>query len=507
MELKELLSSSYRSVVIQCHDNPDADALASGFTLLRFFEENGWNGKDGRTARFIYGGVNEIRKSDLVRMVEMLEIPVAHVRELPEPDLLVLVDCQYGERNVEKFPAKTIAVIDHHQPGLIGVRTDYRDIRSTYGSCATILWDLFEQAGFDVRKDERLATALYYGLFMDTAGLRELRHPKDRDLRDALEFHSSQSILFQLENCNLSLDELRLAGQALADYTYMEDMRCAIVEARRCDPNILGIISDMLISVDAVDIAVVYSNLGDRIKYSVRSSTPLTKANDLSAFIGDGGGHTRKAGGQLSLADAAAAPIAVRVRRYFSEQDVYDVKKGILPEGIEEAPLFEKKRLCLGYVKATDLGFTEGNKILVREMEGDKEVTVQDDTYLIIGAEDEVYTNTEAYFLAHNDPTDEPYVFHGKYAPKIHGAVTAAGMENGEGFRNLADCAKICYSRGGARIHARQLTKRTKVFPAWSEDYFLGMPGDWLAAREEDPSDIYIINQEIMPKTYDPVEG
>ena len=48
-------------------------------------------------------------------MVNRLEIPIEYVEELTEtPELLVTVDCQYGERNVTKFPGRTVAVIDHH---------------------------------------------------------------------------------------------------------------------------------------------------------------------------------------------------------------------------------------------------------------------------------------------------------------------------------------------------------------------------------------------------------
>ena len=41
MLLKDLLK--YDKIVIQCHDNPDADALASGYALKWFFEKNNKN--------------------------------------------------------------------------------------------------------------------------------------------------------------------------------------------------------------------------------------------------------------------------------------------------------------------------------------------------------------------------------------------------------------------------------------------------------------------------------
>ena len=65
MQLHELLK--YDDIVIQCHDNPDADALASGYALLWYFE------KMGKQARFIYRGLNEIQKSNLMIMLDELK--------------------------------------------------------------------------------------------------------------------------------------------------------------------------------------------------------------------------------------------------------------------------------------------------------------------------------------------------------------------------------------------------------------------------------------------------
>ena len=55
MKLNELLK--YDDIVIQCHDNPDADALASGYGVYWYLE------KMGKNPKFIYRGMNEIQKS------------------------------------------------------------------------------------------------------------------------------------------------------------------------------------------------------------------------------------------------------------------------------------------------------------------------------------------------------------------------------------------------------------------------------------------------------------
>ena len=74
MRLKELLQ--YQNITIQCHDNPDADAIASGYALYEYFKSQ------GKEVRLIYGGRNVIRKSNLVMMVKELEIPIEHIHHM-----------------------------------------------------------------------------------------------------------------------------------------------------------------------------------------------------------------------------------------------------------------------------------------------------------------------------------------------------------------------------------------------------------------------------------------
>ena len=108
MKLSSLLK--YNNIVIQCHDNPDADALASGYALFWYLEQKGKN------PRFIYRGRNQVQKSNLMIMIDRLDVPVEYEPDFDEkPELLVTVDCQYGEKNVTKTEAENIMVIDDHE--------------------------------------------------------------------------------------------------------------------------------------------------------------------------------------------------------------------------------------------------------------------------------------------------------------------------------------------------------------------------------------------------------
>ena len=56
MRLSELLKAE--SIVIQCHDNPDADALASGYGVYAYLKAHG-----KENVRLVYGGKELIRKA------------------------------------------------------------------------------------------------------------------------------------------------------------------------------------------------------------------------------------------------------------------------------------------------------------------------------------------------------------------------------------------------------------------------------------------------------------
>ena len=136
MRLSDILK--YNDIVIQCHDNPDADALASGFALYTFLTAY------GKKPEFIYRGNNPIKKSNLVIMVDELGIPVTYAPDYDRrPDLLITVDCQCGQRNVTFTDSKLVGVIDHHQVTVDLPRLS--EVRSNIGSCSTVMWALMRE--------------------------------------------------------------------------------------------------------------------------------------------------------------------------------------------------------------------------------------------------------------------------------------------------------------------------------------------------------------------------
>lgn len=498
MKLSDFLK--YNNIVIQCHDNPDADAIASGFGVYWYLK------RMGRNARFIYGGRNQIQKSNLVLMISELAIPIEYVEHLERPDLLITVDCQYGEGNVTRFEADEIAVIDHHQ--ISGVLPRLSDVRSNLGACSTVVKELLEAEGLNINENKKLSTALYYGLLTDTNNFTEISHPLDKDLRDDAVFERSTIVRFR--NANLSLKELEIAGLALIGYDFNENYRYAVVEAKPCDPNILGMISDLVLEVDTVDTCLVYSTLPFGIKISVRSCMKEVKACELAEFItdgiGSGGGHLEKAGGfiQMELLSKQYPDIReikeffkYRMNDYFDDVEIIYAKDYDID--VSNMKLYKKQKIKVGYVKGTDM-VPAGSKIAVRTLEGDLDVEIQEDTYIMIGIQGEIYPNKKAKFERSYECLDEAYMFEGEYGPTI--------KDNTEGKHiSLIPYAKSCISTGEVYIHVKQLDHRVKVFTAWDDEkYMLGKEGDYLAVRKDDMHDIYIIEKKIFESTYQEVK-
>lgn len=503
MQLKEL--EKYNSITIQCHDNPDADAIGAGYALYRHFASKGIE------VRLIYSGRNQIQKSNLVMLVERLEIPIEYWDIFREEKhkvhgLLLTVDCQYGAGNVTCLEADQVAIIDHHQVEIEDVELSV--VRPDLGSCSTLVWNLLQNESGEVQKLEEVATALYYGLYTDTNSLAEIRSPLDRDMAEQLNYN--QGLITQLRNSNLSLAELEIAGVALLRYSYNADYRFAVVRSKPCDPNILGLISDFLLQVDQIDTCVVFNEVNGGIKLSVRSCIKEVNASELASYltegIGSGGGHYEKAGGFINEKKYrehyqnlhADAYINHRMAEYFDSFEVIYARE--VSVDTSQMEVYQKNQLPIGFVKAVDV-LPIGTPITVRSLEGDMDLIVEDNLYVMIGIKGEVYPTREEKFLKSNEILDKKYVYEecvieSTYVPTIKNRLDGRNLP-------LTDFAKVCIPTGSIKIYVKKLTKGVKVFTAWDkEKYMLGKPGDYLAVRFDDPHDIYVIEEKIFGITY-----
>ena len=509
--LKHLLS--YDDIVIQAHNDPDADAIASGFALCRYLEKN------GKKPRFVYAGEREISKPNMLIMINKLGIQVSHVNDLNEngavPQLLITVDCFHGEGNVGSFAAENVIVIDHHRLPKGKPVPKHSVIKENYGSCAAVIYELFNEIGFHINEDQDVATALYYGLYMDTVGLSEISTPIDRELRDTANYN--QALIRLLVNTNLTEEELSIIGKALSDCRYaphpdrsaisddpsLPKQQSAYTIADSCDPNLLGIISDTLIQVDMVSDCVVCCPYHNGYKISVRTCTNSVKAPDLAAFIthgyGGGGGHDNKAGGcidyQSSLPKDIMDFIAERIHDFFTKPDVIFAGKD--HPDFSGAKHFRKKDIILGYIP-TALLSPDGEDIHIRMLEGDITLSPDPDIYLMVGLIGEVYPIKREKFEKKYAPCEgAPDVSAYYYPPTARVGQKRTGKQ-------LVDYLRGCRASGNSEILAVKLNNFTKLYSLWDqENYMYGTIGDYMAHPAHDENDLYIIRGDIFTLTYE----
>ncbi len=494
MTLKELLN--YDDITIQCHDNPDADTIGSGFALYTYFKEN------GKQVRLIYSGRAKMTKSNLVILVKELSIPLEYVENIDISGLLITVDCQYGAGNVKKFQTDNVAIIDHHRQEITDVPLS--EIRYYLGSCSTLVWQMLEEECFKVNEHPDVATALYYGLLSDTNSFTEIRHPTDRDMKDTLK--NNPDLIRKLKNSNLTMNELEIAGIALLRSSYNSANRFSIIKTQPCDPNILGFISDLAIQVDSIDVCIVYHEVQTGIKFSVRSCVKEIMASELAEYvsegIGSGGGHTDKGGGFISRSEFIRRFPAIntdeylltQLTKYFGSFKVIDCK-AYKPD-LTTMEIYKKRPLMQGYVNCTDV-FEKGTPIILRTLQCDMDDLVSDDNiYIVIGIKGEVHPVSKDKFLMGYKIIDEPFEIETQYFPHIHNKNTGCIVD-------LRPYAKKCISNGEINVYAKPLSETVKVFTLWDRDtYMLGKPGDYLVVRQDDENDIYIITKDIFESIY-----
>lgn len=518
MKLQELLN--YNDIVIQCHDKPDADTIASGYALLKYLEKN------GKSPRLVYTGAQKVTRGSLHEMLHRFQIPLTYwSRPEGEAELLITVDCRAGERNVTALPHKNLAVVDHHTvkedetlPPLHAVRTEAEG----FGSCATVLWALLKEAGFPLEEDSQLPTILYYGLYMDTQELKTARF-MDKNMLDELKY--DMDIVTELQGVNLSSEELRMIGRSYDSLHINPKHRFAVAQVEPCDPDILGIVSDELMKVAGVDVSAAYCMLAGSAgaKVSVRCRRKGYNAADLIHWLvwrmgNDGGGTPTKAAGRIPMEfleeacagdgwddlSGATGRLIYRLLSDYFELPVVRIRTGEYEPGTvyafysAPAALYRKKKVPVGYVKATDV-FSEGEEVLLRMLEGDVKKMVTPELYFMIGIDGEIYHNDEKKLRKNYQLSEEPFAIDEKspWQPKVY---RYANRE----ARPLIPYAKQCIAKDGAQIWAAQLNRRVEVLTTWGE-WHLGEAGDWLVSREDDRQDIYIIQEAIFGRTYEAV--
>lgn len=291
-KLEEIINNIKKDkVFIQTHNFPDPDAVASAFGLQNLLKTRGIE------STICYKG--EYGRGSTKNLVDVLDIEMINMEilNMHTDDEIILVDSQKGNANIIDLIGDEIICIDHHPTF---EKAEYRlsDIRPDVGACASIIASYYYESGIDI--PQNVATALMYGIKIDTANMTRGVSELDLDIFYKLFWKCDRALLHSLDNSRIFFDDLKAYALAIESISIYDNLSFATA-GKNCPEALIATISDFVLALDEVGLSVVYSIKKDGIKLSVRSDSPKLDAgrltNDALAGIGNGGGHPTMAGG------------------------------------------------------------------------------------------------------------------------------------------------------------------------------------------------------------------
>ncbi|SNZ13467.1 nanoRNase/pAp phosphatase, hydrolyzes c-di-AMP and oligoRNAs [Natronoarchaeum philippinense] len=298
-ELRRTLQSIEGPIAVVAHDNPDPDAIASALALTQLA------GAVGADAEACYYG--DISHQENRALVNLLDLDLRRLdpddpEHLSEFEGFALVD--HSRPGVNDQLPETLSVdvvIDHHPPRG-PVDADFVDLRHSVGATSTLLTEYFTEFGLEI--DETVATALLYGIRIDTWDFTREVSQSDFEAAGTLVPHADIALLERVESPNVSGDTLETVASAIRN----RDQRGSILTSfvgELADRDALAQAADKLLDMDGVTTTVAFGLLDGVVYVSARaqgSSLDLGETLRLAYNqIGSAGGHTDMAGAQIPV--------------------------------------------------------------------------------------------------------------------------------------------------------------------------------------------------------------
>ena len=291
--LHEILKS-IKKLGILVHDNPDPDSIASALALRQIAASV------DTEAAIIYHG--EISRQENRAFVNLLDIDLIHVDTIhpSDYDMLALVDTGIPGANNPLTNLDNVGIIiDHHGvPEQSVLYTDIRDV----GSTATILTNYLDELDIDI--DKRLATALLYGIRIDTQDYKVHVTPADLAAATKLMQLSDRDILNQIEYPTMSMETLDIIGEAIHNKHITGSYLLSSVGFIH-NVDALAQAADYLLNLEGVTAVAVFGMNDEKIHISARSKDVRVNIGAVmsQAFsdIGSAGGHANAGAAQIPL--------------------------------------------------------------------------------------------------------------------------------------------------------------------------------------------------------------
>ena len=202
-----------------------------------------------------------------------------------------------SNNNIINITGDEIICIDHH-PTFEQQEYRFADIRPEVGACAAIIAQYFVEN--EIPMDSRIATALSFGIRMDTKNLSRGVSKMDMEMLCQMFELCDWSVIHNLENSTLYFEDLMAYSKAINSIQVYDNVSFADT-GRDCPEGLIASVSDFMLALVEVTLSIVYSRKSGGIKLSVRSEGSKLDAgkmiHEALEGIGNGGGHAEMAGG------------------------------------------------------------------------------------------------------------------------------------------------------------------------------------------------------------------
>ena len=290
----------FARAVLVSHINPDPDALASMLGIQALVEHRY---PDKPVVLTVDGMIARAENRSMVDLLKIPLVPIASVVMGPET-AIIMVDTQprTGRRASEADTPHL--VIDHHETGgdLAGVR--FRDVRDQMGATSTMVTGYLLEQGVAV--SSRLATALLYGIESETSGYPREASSLDDGALVWLFPRADKDLLARIRNPKLPQSHFATFQHALANAFLYRDVVVSWC-GRVTQPDIIAELADFFIRFDQVNWALTVGLFDGQLKLSARvghlNGHSGEILRDVVNGMGSAGGHDKRAGGSIPLAD------------------------------------------------------------------------------------------------------------------------------------------------------------------------------------------------------------
>ncbi len=296
----------YDEVVIVMHDNPDPDAIATGWGLKVLIDET-----IAMPTRVIGGGA--IVRAENRHMVNLLQPPIELVDEFDFDDraAAILVDCSIGASNhvLTRQGVQPFAIIDHHISDDQNTETPFVDIRVQVAASASIIASYLREQ--DIPPGAKLATAMLYAIRTETCAYESHYSSLDRLILPWLMEYAEPELLVEIHNAPLQrtyYGDLLLALQN----TFLYDDVALCFLPRADGVEIVGEVADLLVRCESVGRVMCGAVIGDDLLVSARTQFAEDNAAEMIQTtlqgLGGAGGHAHRAGGKIpNVGESASA--------------------------------------------------------------------------------------------------------------------------------------------------------------------------------------------------------